>query len=266
MNLLDKISAILRRDFLTAIRYRAGLVALLLATGGELGAFYYLSRAVGPAFRPDGMSYFPFLLIGTGFFAFLMAGTHALLSTVQEAQQTGTLEVLLSTSTPPAELVLLSSASAFGRQLLQMVLYIGTGLLFCSLPGRRTSLPAVAAVFVLSVCISAGLGLIAAALQLAMQKGSALLWFFGSIAWFLSGTLFPVNALPRPAQMISSLLPITYSLQAMRLALFQSDNHSALLAQLTALAAFAIVIFPVGAGVFSFSLRRARLQGTLSFY
>ena len=118
MNLLDKITAILRRDFLTAIRYRAGLAALLLATAGELGAFYYLSRAVGPGFRPDGMSYFPFVLVGTGFFAFLMAGTHALLTAVQEAQQTGTLEALLTTSTSPTVLVLLSSISAFGRQLL----------------------------------------------------------------------------------------------------------------------------------------------------
>ena len=45
MSLLDKIAAVLRRDFLTAIRYRAGLAALLLATAGELGAFFSSARA-----------------------------------------------------------------------------------------------------------------------------------------------------------------------------------------------------------------------------
>ena len=266
MNVVDKIAAVLRRDFLTAIRYRAGLAALLLATAGELGAFYYLSHAVGAGFRPDGMAYFPFVLVGTGFFGFLMAGTHALLTAVQEAQQSGTLEALLNTSTPPATLVLLSSISAFGRQLLQMVLYIGTGLLLCQVPERQTDTLLVVIVFILSVCISAGLGLIAAALQLAMQKGSTLLWLFGSAAWFLSGTLFPVTALPRPAQVISSLLPVTYSLQAMRLAMFQSDHHGALLWQVSALALFAMLLLPLGIAVFSLTLRRARSLGTLSFY
>lgn len=266
MNVVDKIAAVLRRDFLTAIRYRAGLAALLLATAGELGAFYYLSHAVGAGFRPDGMAYFPFVLVGTGFFGFLMAGTHALLTAVQEAQQSGTLEALLNTSTPPATLVLLSSISAFGRQLLQMVLYIGTGLLLCQVPERQTDTLLVVIVFILSVCISAGLGLIAAALQLAMQKGSTLLWLFGSVAWFLSGTLFPVTALPRPAQVISSLLPVTYSLQAMRLAMFQSDHHGAWLGQVSALALFAMLLLPLGIAVFSLTLRRARSLGTLSFY
>lgn len=266
MNLLDKLAAVLHRDFLTAIRYRAGLAALLLATAGELGAFYYLARAVGPDFRPDGMAYFPFVLVGTGFFAFLMAGTHALLTAVQEAQQTGTLEVLLTTSTSPTLLVLLSSISAFGRQLLQLVLYVGVGLLLSSVPERHTSFVGMAVVFALSVCISAALGLIAASLQLAIQKGSTLLWLFGSLAWFLGGTLFPVTALPRPVQILSSLLPTTYSLRAMRLAMFQNNDSSSVLSQISALAIFAILLVPLGAFIFSWTLRRARLQGTLSFY
>ena len=37
----------------------------------------------------------------------------AFLNAVQEAQQTGTLEVLMTTSTPPAELLILSAISAF---------------------------------------------------------------------------------------------------------------------------------------------------------
>jgi len=39
------------------------------------------------------------LLVGTGFYTFLLMGVHAFLQTVQEAQQTGTLEVLMTTST-----------------------------------------------------------------------------------------------------------------------------------------------------------------------
>ena len=70
VSLVDKTVVIVRRDLLTAVRYRTGF--LLNAAGAitELAAFYYLSRAVGPGFRPEGLEYFSFLLVGTGFYAF----------------------------------------------------------------------------------------------------------------------------------------------------------------------------------------------------
>ena len=112
-SLLDKTVIIVRRDLLTTVRYRTGF--LLAAAGAitELAAFYYLSIAVGPDFRPEGFEYFSFLLVGTGFYTFLLMGVHAFLQTVQEAQQTGTLEVLMTTSTSPPVLVFLSAMSAF---------------------------------------------------------------------------------------------------------------------------------------------------------
>jgi len=66
-SLLDKTVVIARRDLLTAIRYRTGFVLSAIGALTELAAFYYLSRAVGPAFRPEGLEYFSFLLVGTGF-------------------------------------------------------------------------------------------------------------------------------------------------------------------------------------------------------
>ena len=93
-SLLDKTAVIMRRDLLTAMRYRTGFLLGGAGAITELAAFYYLSRAVGPGFRPEGIEYFSFLLIGTGFYTFLLMGVHAFLQTVQEAQQTGTLEVL----------------------------------------------------------------------------------------------------------------------------------------------------------------------------
>ena len=66
LSVLDKTAMIVRRDLLTTVRYRTGF--LLAAAGAitELAAFYYLSIAVGPDFRPEGLEYFSFLLVGTG--------------------------------------------------------------------------------------------------------------------------------------------------------------------------------------------------------
>src|ERR1700681_3900583 len=128
MNLtLDKLHAILRRDLLTAVRHRSAFVMTLVGVFTELAAFYFLSRAIGPSFRPGGIEYFPFLLVGTGLYTFFLMSAQAFLSSVQEAQQTGTLEVLMTTSTAPAELIILSSISAFAGNLLNLLIYIFAG-------------------------------------------------------------------------------------------------------------------------------------------
>src|ERR1700678_3443464 len=105
----DKLRAILRRDLLTAIRHRSGFVVTLVGVFTELAAFYFLSRAIGPGFRPGGIEYFPFLLVGTGVYTFFVMSTQAFLGAVQEAQQTGTLEVLMTTSTRRHRVLSLSS-------------------------------------------------------------------------------------------------------------------------------------------------------------
>jgi hypothetical protein len=125
---LDKLRAILWRDLLTAIRHRSGFVVTLVGVFTELAAFYFLSRAIGPGFRPDGVEYFPFLLVGTGVYTFFVMSAQAFLSAVQEAQQTGTLEVLMTTSTAPTELVILSSVSAFAGNLVNLLVYLFAGV------------------------------------------------------------------------------------------------------------------------------------------
>src|SRR4029077_14277478 len=74
---LDKLHAILRRDLLTATRHRSGFVVTLVGVFTELAAFYFLSRAIGPGFRPNGVEYFPFLLVGTGVYTFFVMSAQA---------------------------------------------------------------------------------------------------------------------------------------------------------------------------------------------
>ena len=262
-SLPDKLRAILERDLLIAIRYRTGFLMTALGGIAELAAFYYLSRAVGPGFRPEGIEYFSFLLIGTGFYTFLLMGVHAFLQTVQEAQQTGTLEVLMTTSTSPPVLVFLSTLSAFTANTVTLAFYLMAGLAFGA-PMRPNVISSLA-VFGLSVVVAAAIGLLAAALQLAVQKGSAVVWVLGSV-WFLTGTLFPVQTLPKPLRQLADLIPITHSLEGMRLALLEDASLAGVGHELLILAGFALILVPCSLLVFSWTLRRARLAGTLSFY
>src|SRR5438132_4120613 len=57
-------------------------------------------------------------------------GIHSFLLIVQEAQQTGTLEVLMTTSTPAPVLIFMSTMSAFAGHMVQLVIYVGVGFCF----------------------------------------------------------------------------------------------------------------------------------------
>jgi len=263
--ILDKALAVLKKDALTALRYRNGFVFAIISPAAQLATFYYLSRAVGPQFRPEGMPYFLFLLVGTGFYTFLLSGIHSFLQTIQESQQTGTLEVLMTTCTPPAVLLSLSAISAFTQGILQLLVYVGAGM-FLFAPDPHVSVFGCASVFIFSVLIAMAIGLFAAGLQVAIHKGSAVLWLLGSSAWLMAGTLFPVAALPPSVRVLSSLLPFTHSLTGMRLALLQTSNSAALMREIEILILFSLLLVPLSVVFFSWTVRRARQFGTLSFY
>jgi ABC-2 type transport system permease protein len=262
---LDKLHAVLRRDLLTVIRHRSGFVVTLAGLFMELAAFYFLSRAIGPGFRPGGVEYFPYLMVGTGVYTFFVMSAQAFLSAVQEAQQTGTLEVLMTTSTAPAELVVLSSISAFAGNLVNLLVYFVAGVAVFRASIHANFLSCLA-VLIFSLAIALALGIAAATLQVAFQKGSALLWLLGSGVWFLSGTMFPIQSLPRPLELLARAVPLTYAIDGTRQALLEGQSIAAMAPTLAALAGFGLVLLPLALAGLSLSLRRARQDGTLSFY
>src|SRR5690349_3700379 len=101
-SIMDKMFAILRRDLLVASRYRGAAWLLTVGLLVEIAGSYYLAKAIGPGFRPGGMEYFPFLLIGAGFYSFLLDSVYVFVRNVHDAQMGGTLEVLATSSTPMA--------------------------------------------------------------------------------------------------------------------------------------------------------------------
>jgi len=262
---LDKMRAILRRDLLTAIRQRSSFVLTFVAVLVELAAFYFLSRAIGPSFRPGGVEYFPFVLVGTGVYTFFLMSAHAFLRTIEEAQKTGTIEVLMTTSTEPAELVVLSSISAFAGTLVSLGIYLLAGVVVFRAAINADVLSCLV-VMTLSIVIAMALGIMVAALQLTLQKGSAVMWLLGSGVWFLSGAMFPSASLPPALELVARMVPITYAIEGMRMALLQHRSVLEMGSTLIALAGFGAVLLAVALSGFSLSLRHARQSGTLSFY
>lgn len=264
--MLDKIVVVLRRDLLTTLRYRAGFWVQALAMLGEIAGFFYLARAIGPEFRPDGVGYYPFVLIGTAYSGLLVAGAYELVTAVHDAQMTGTMEVLMTTSTPPPMILFLNTASSFIGQGVKWTVYTVAGFVLFGLSFSDVNLPALLLVLALSVTIAVAIGITAAAIQVSIYKGTGVVWMVGSVTSLLTGSLFPVHTLPVSLQKISLLIPFTYSLDALRLSLLKGYGIAELTWPILVLTAYSLVLLPLSLMLFAWSVRRARLLGTLSAY
>ena len=162
-------------------------------------------------------------------------------------------------------LIFLSALSALGSNLVQFGLYIGAGLLVFRV-AAQPNLPACFAIFFFVMIVATALGIFAAAIQVALQKGSAAVWLLGSALWFVTGTLFPVSSLPIPLQKIAALVPVTALIDGMRQGLLEGANLHQLMPKLMTMALLSCLLLPLSLWTFSWTLRRARTLGTLSFY
>ncbi len=264
--LLDKSLAVVRRDLLTARRYRSVYPFQLLALAAEIAGLFYLARAVGAGFRPEGVPYFPFLVVGSGFLGLAVAGVQAFASSVQDAQVTGTFEILASGSTPAVVVVILNALSVLSGRLLMMAAYVAAGLVLAHAAVTWPGAAAFLLVLALSLLITVALGIIAAAAQIAFQKGSLVSWLVGTWMGVFSGVMFPIGVLPAPLQILALLFPLGPAIPAMRLALLAGAPLGQMTGPVLRLAAFGLVLLPASLGLFAWVLERARLRGTLSFY
>ncbi len=264
--MLDKLRAIALRDWLTAVRYHTGLWMQALGVLAEIVAFYYLASAIGPGFRPDGISYFSFVLIGTAVYGFVTTGAYGIVSSIQAAQTTGTMEILMTTSTPPSALVSLSAVSAFGSRIASFCGYLAVGMLLARGDFEHANWIAAMTVLALTLVMAIGVGLVGASLQIAIQKGLGIVQTIAAFGWFVSGTLFPISALPRPLRIVAALNPLVYSLDGIRKALILGVPLRSLSTEFLVLAAWSVALLLAGIFGLGFTINHARRSGTLSFY
>jgi ABC-2 type transport system permease protein len=118
----------------------------------------------------------------------------------------------------------------------------------------------------LVIAAFSGLGLLAAGTTMLVRRLNPVAMVIGSLSLFLSGVLYPVTVLPEWLRAVGRLLPLTHTLAVLRGALLVGAGPAALADSFVALIIFAGALAPIGAAVFAFALRRARIDGSLSHY
>ncbi len=267
---MRRIFAFLTRDFYQEASYRTAFLLNLAGIFFTTFIFYFLSLFLGDAAAPYLVDYngdyFAFVLIGIAFGNYFGVGLNSFASALRQAQTTGTLEALLMTPTSVSSIIVGSAAWSYTFTTIRVAAYllIGTLLLGVSLSGANYAGALVG--LALSIVTFASIGIMAAAVIMVIKRGDPITALFASVANLVGGVYYPIEVLPDWLQTVAKLIPITYALRVMRLALLAGAGWAELAPDLLILLGFCVLLFPLSLVVFRYAVRRAREDGSLAHF
>lgn len=270
ISLLLKVLAFLKRDLYTEASYRFSFILQLLGIFFSVGVYYFLSKLLGEAVSPYleayGGDYFSFVIIGIAFAGYFGVGLSSFSNSLRQAQITGTLEAMLTTPTSVSTIILSSSLWNYLLTTLKVFVFLAVGAVFLGVDLGQGNYLAAILILVLTIIAFSSMGVLAASFIMVLKRGDPITWAFGALSSLLGGVYYPIAVLPDWMQWLSKLLPITYALEAMRLALLQGASFSILMPDILALGIFSVILLPVSLFAFRYAVRQAKVDGSLTHY
>lgn len=267
---IHKAIAFLRRDFKTELSYRFSFLLNLAGISFSVIMFYYISKLFGKAASPYladyGGDYFSFVIIGIAFSGYLSTSLHSFSGAIREGQMLGTLEAMMVTPTGIPSIILFSSLWSFVYTTVEVIFYLLGGVILFGLDLSKSNIPSALTVMILTILSFSPLGIISASFIMIFKRGDPIAFFFGTASALLGGVYYPVAILPEWIQGLSYLLPITYSLRAMRFALLNGASIPEIAPDLIALFIFSLIMIPLSLFAFRFAVRKAKETGSLGQY
>lgn len=268
--LVHKLLAFIKRDFIVESSYKFAFVFELLTSVFPVLSFYFIAKLIdgtnSTSLTKYGGTYFPFAMIGVALTQYFMLALQTFATTIRRSQWAGCLEAMLSTQTNAETTIILSSLYSFLMKTVHVGLVFAVGGLLLDVDYSNSNILSAIATLVLTVLTFSALGIFSAAIIVVLKKGDPVEWIFGSLCSLLGGALFPVTIMPTWMQKIAAVLPITHSLDAMRLAVLKGYSIPMLWKQLLILGCMAITLLPLSVWSFSRAVDKGRRDGTLMHY
>jgi ABC-2 type transport system permease protein len=263
---LRVIGAIVRRDYATTRSYR-----LALALDGffgvlELATFYFISQALGdftPADLAGAPSYFAFAAVGAVIATVITASTTGIGQRLREEQLTGTLEALLSNPLSSIELCLGLSGFPIIFALLRSIVYLVLAGVWMNLDLDTTSWLGLGAVFISASFALSTLGVLAGAVVLVVKRGDVLVSTIVFGMTLVSGSVFPISAMPDWLQSLGEISPLRFAFDGTRAALFGGNGW---VTDAAFLAIFGIAMVPAALFAFALAVSHAKRAGSVAQY
>ncbi len=265
-----KALVFIKRDFLLSASYRFSFFMQLFGIFFSVLTFYFIAKmfegAAIPSIESYGGDYFSFVLIGIAFSTYLWTGLGSFSGSIRNEQMMGTLEAMLITPTKISLIILFSSLWNFIFTSIRVLIYLLIGVFLFNVDMGNANIFAAFTVLILTIICFSSLGIISASFIMIFKQGDPVNWALSTASGLLGGVFYPVTILPGWLQNFSYILPITYSLRAMRHALLQGLSFEVIAPDIFALVLFSAVMLPFSIMVFRYATRRAKMDGSLTQY
>jgi len=159
-------------------------------------------------------------------------------------RERGNLEFLIATPVSPTELTIGKVLPFVGIGLIQTTVVLLLGVLIFKVP-IRGSLLDVYAVSLAFIVASLALGVFISTLARSQFQSMQLAFFTFLPQILLSGFMFPYAGMPRPAQWLAELMPMTHFLRLIRGIMLRAATITELWPELAALGVFCVVMLGI---------------------
>lgn len=257
------IWAFFARDLTLATSYRFDFLLQVAQVVFPLLVLYLPAKLIGDfqSTREYG-GFLPFSVVGVGMMNFFMGSYGSFAGALRSEQSAGTLESVLMTPVSVPVLVVASSVWAFLWATFSALLFIGGGSLLYGIT-LHGSLLLVLLFVLLTTLVFASMGVLSASFTMVFKRGDPIAPLVSVMFFLLGGVIYPVKVLPHWLTFVSSLLPITYAVRAVRAILLQGHGLETVLSDLLVLSGYAAVLVPLSLWTFGKAVRRATRDGTL---
>jgi ABC-2 type transport system permease protein len=268
--LFHKALAFIKRDFGIESGYQAAFIMGLFEAIMLLVVFHFIGQLISPkasaSMAKYGTHYFPFVVVGVAFARYFDLMLRMFSESIRNAQVTGCLEAMLCSQTGGITVVLMSSLYSLISGAVQLLLILLGGVLLFHVDLTHMNITATLLVLLVSVAIFVAFGVLSAAAIVWLKKGDPITWILGGFGSILGGAYFPIDVMPTWMQKLSFLVPITYSLDALRMTILKGVSLASVARPIGVLAVMDAILLPASVAIFATAVRKGRREGTLTQY
>jgi ABC-2 type transport system permease protein len=259
---LDKIYFFMKRDILSFSTYKTNIIlSVLSALFGALSyAFLGSNAQMQSVLESYHIDFTTYLLIGIAFNTYLSQS----LTLVQKTINPWSLEEVLVSPTGLFTFIVGSSMWGFIWSTGVIAIYLAVGV-FAFGVALSVNLLGTVLVVVLGVGTFIGFSMIGAGILILTKQGDPVTTIITIATNLFGNVLFPPQVMPPALRTISYFVPQYYFFTTIREVLTGSSLQ-AILPDLLVLILMCTVILPLGYFIYSWCLRTAKKNGTLSWF
>ena len=270
INEIRKISVFVVRDFRVIFTYR---LAFAMSFISILFNFFYMvlfgsmfKSGVIPALSAYGGDFVAYILVGSVGWGFLWAILGGTSQSMRQEMELGTLESIFLTPTSIYTMIVAYTICGAIFGLLSIVVLVVFGYFLFGISVFANATLFTLLIFILSAIMMTGFGMILGGLTIWIKYIGDTVSLLQSIAMFFCGVYFPIYVLPGVLQSIAKFIPFYYSIEGLRLSLIPNTPTSEIIEHVIILTLCCILSVSTGIYTLHKGLKKAKKDGSLSFY